>query len=233
MSKDDTIPTSDGAVQIHAIHHASLILTWKGKHIFVDPAPLEEKGNAIPEYRAMPRPDVIIYTHNHYDHYNAGILEAIVTPDTKILAPQEVASEIPKSLLSQVQVLANGDKTSVDGVPVEVVPMYNTTPERMKFHPKGKGNGYILSFDGTRIYIAGDTEESPELAHLPNIEAAFIPMNLPYTETVAAAAKWVKDFKPHIVYPYHFRNADGTLSDMKAFKADVGGVSEVRVLDWY
>lgn len=233
MTKDDKIGTADGAIQIHAVHHASLVLTWKGKHIFVDPAPFDETGDAVAAFKTLPMPDVILYTHGHYDHFNAGVLEAIAAPGTKILAPQEVAAGIPKPLQGKVQVLANGDKTTVDGIPVEAVAMYNTTPEHIKFHPKGRGNGYIVTLGGKRIYIAGDTEEVPELSHLPKIDAAFLPVNQPYTLTVKAAAQWVKDFKPHTVYPYHFRNGDGSKSDLNAFKADVGSVSEVRTLDWY
>lgn len=232
-TRHDTIQTSDGAVEIYAVHHASLVLTYKGKHIFVDPAPVEEKGNAIAEFRALPKPDVIVYTHSHYDHYNAGILEAVLKPETKIVAPADVAQQIPASLRGRVTVMAYGDKAEIDGITVDAVAMYNTTPERSKFHPKGFGNGYILSLGGKRIYIAGDTEETPEIAHLAGIDAAFVPVNLPYTETVEAAARWVKDFKPGVVYPYHFRNGDGSLSDMAAFKAAVGSASDVRVLGWY
>lgn len=233
MNKDDTIATADGAIQIHAVHHASLVLTWKGKHIFVDPAPIDETGDAVAAFKALPPPDVILYTHSHYDHFNASVLQAIVAPDSQVFAPQEVAASVPKQLQAQVHVLANGDKTTADGIPMEAVPAYNTTPDHMKFHPKGKGNGYILTLGGKRIYVAGDTEEAPELAHLPKIDAAFLPVNQPYTLTVEAAAQWVKDFKPHTVYPYHYRNGDGSKSDLSAFKAEVGSASEVRVLDWY
>jgi L-ascorbate metabolism protein UlaG (beta-lactamase superfamily) len=229
----DTIATAKGPIEILAIHHASLMLTWNGKHVLVDPAPLDHSGTPDTSFARLPKPDVIFYTHDHFDHFNPGILEAEAGPDTQIYAPQEVADLVPKPLQSKVHVLANGDKTAVDGIGVEAVPMYNTSPERTKFHPKGKGNGYILTFGDRRIYVAGDTEEAPELAHLPRIDAAFLPMNLPYTETVEAAAHWVKDFKPRIVYPYHFRNGDGSKSDLNAFKADVGGASDVRVLDWY
>ena len=111
--------------------------------------------------------------------------------------------------------------------------MYNTTAEKLKFHPKGLGNGYVLTFGDKRVYIAGDTEETPELAHLPNIDLAFIPANLPYTQTVEAAAKWVKDFRPKMVFPYHYRNQDGTTSDMAAFSTQVGNASLVRLRKWY
>ena len=231
--RQETIATAEGPLEIYAVHHASLLLTFQGKHIFVDPAPVEEKGNAIAEFRALPKPDLILYTHDHYDHFNAGILEAIVGPETVILAPAEVAAAIPSALRPRVQVMANGDKTTALGLPVEATAMYNTTPEHAKFHPKGAGNGYVLGIGGKRIYIAGDTEEVPENAHLGGIDAAFVPMNQPYTMTVAAAAHWVKDFKPALVYPYHYRNADGTQSDLAAFTAAVGGASTVKLLKWY
>lgn len=235
MSKtlQDRIETSDGVVEITAIHHASLYLTHNGKHIFIDPAPMEETGNAIRMFRALPKPDLILYTHSHYDHYNAGVFEAILAPETKIIAPAETLDHIPASLRSRVHVMTYGDKTEALGIAVEAVAMYNATPDRAKFHPKGFGNGYILTIGGKRIYIAGDTEAVPEIAHLAGIEAAFVPVNLPYTMAVGEAAHWVKDFKPHIVYPYHYRNGDGTMSDMAAFKATVGSASDVRVLSWY
>jgi len=232
-SKTDTISTANGPLQIQAIHHASLMLTWNGKHILVDPAPVNEAGDATADFKSLPKPDVIVYTHSHYDHFNTAILGVVAWPGTVIVAPQEVYDAVPLPLQVKVQMMKNGDKITADGIPVEAVPMYNTTPERTKFHPKGLGNGYILTLGGKRIYIAGDTEESPELAHLANIDVAFVPMNLPYTETVEAAAKWVRDFKPRVVYPYHFRNADGTKSDLAAFKKEVGSASDVRVLDWY
>ena len=234
-STDDTIPTANGPVSIHAIHHASLMLTWNGKHVLVDPAPVGEAKGSDPAagYGSLFKPDVIVVTHVHGDHFSVPIIEAVVGKDAVIVAPREVYDAMPVDLKAKTRILKNGDKDVVDAIPIEAVAAYNTTPERTKFHGKGAGNGYILTFGGKRVYIAGDTEETPELAHLAGIDAAFLPMNLPYTETVDAAAKWVKDFKPKITYPYHCRNADGTMSDLGAFKKDVGGASEVRVLSWY
>jgi L-ascorbate metabolism protein UlaG (beta-lactamase superfamily) len=233
QSRDDTIPTADGAVEIHAIHHASMMLTVKGKHILVDPAPFKGPSNDMAEFKALPAADAILYTHTHYDHYDRDILDAVLTPQTEIVAPQEVADVIPAALRPRVHVMANGDKGTIAGFPLEAMPMHNTTPERMGFHPTGKGNGYILTIGGKRIYIAGDTEEAPELKHLANIDVAFVPVNLPYTMSVDAAAQWIKDFKPRVVYPYHFRNADGSPSNMAALKAAVGPASDVRILKWY
>ena len=233
---DDTIATAKGALEIHAIHHASLLLIWNGKHVLVDPAPVSggpKEVDVTAPYKALPKPDLIVITHIHGDHFNVPILEAVAGPNTSIAAPQSVYDAMPADLKAKTKVMKNGDSNVMDAIPVEAVPAYNTSPDRMKFHSQGLGNGYVLVFGGKRIYIAGDTEETPELAHLPNIDVAFLPMNAPYTETVEAAAKWVKDFKPRIVYPYHYHNSDGTLSDVAAFKTQVGDASDVRLLNWY
>ncbi len=218
------------------IHHATLRLDWKDQHILIDPAPLDgAQGDAITApYKAMPQPGFILITHIHGDHFNVPILQAIAGPDTVIVAPQNVRDAMPADLQAKTRVMKNGDKGMLGPVGVEAVAMYNTTPARLNFHPKGVGNGYVLTFAGKRIYVAGDTEETPELEHLANIEIAFIPINLPYTEDVAAAAKWVKDFKPKFVFPYHYRNGDGTTSDMVAFLSQVGNASIVRLRNrWY
>ena len=233
QSADDTVATSKGALEIHAIHHASLMLSWNGKHVLVDPAPVSDAGDPTAGYAQLPKPDAIVITHIHGDHFSVPVLEAVAGVKTVIVAPQNVYDAMPADLKAKTRVIKNGERETVDSIPIEAVPAYNTTPERMKFHPKGNGNGYVLGFGDKRIYIAGDTEETPELSKLPHIDIAFIPMNLPYTETVEAAAKWVKDFKPGVVYPYHYHNADGTLSDVAVFKSQVGSASDVRLLKWY
>ena len=230
---DDSIATDSGPLVVHPIHHASLMLTWNGKHVLADPAPVDKDKDPTTPYRALPAPDLIVVTHIHGDHFNVPILEAVAGAATVILAPQDVYDAMPADLKSKTKVMKNGDRLVADSIPVEAVAMYNTTSERMKFHPKGLGNGYILTIGVDRIYIAGDTEEAPELAHLANIDVAFVPMNLPFTETVDAAAKWVRDFKPKIVYPYHYHNSDGSLSDLNEFKTLVGDASDVRLRDWY
>jgi L-ascorbate metabolism protein UlaG (beta-lactamase superfamily) len=144
-----------------------------------------------------------------------------------------VRDAMPAALQAKVRVMKNGDTGALGAIPIEAVAMYNTTPARLNFHPKGLGNGYVLTLGDKRIYIAGDTEETPELAHLSAIDVAFIPVNLPYTQTVEAAAKWVKDFKPKFVFPYHYSNQDGTTSDMAAFETQVGNASIVRLRKWY
>ncbi len=235
LAQDDQLATADGPLIIHPIHHASIMLTWNGKRILIDPAPDQgaPKGtDPTAEYKSMPAPDLILITHIHGDHFNVPILQAVSAKAT-IVVPQNVHDAMPADLQARAKVMTNGESATVDGIAITAEPMYNTTKDRLKFHPEGLGNGYVLALGGKRIYIAGDTEEDPTLAHLANIDVAFIPMNLPYTQTVQAAADWVKDFKPKIVYPYHYRNGDGSHSDVEKFKTLVGGASDVRLRDWY
>lgn len=235
VAGSDHISTSSGVVDIVPIHHASLMLTYRDQHILIDPAPLDgAQGNAVTApYKAMPQPDFILVTHIHGDHFNVPILEAVAGPKTVIVAPQNVHDAMPSDLQAKTKVMKNGERSTLGTIPVEAVAMYNITPARLGFHPKGQGNGYVMTFGDKRIYVAGDTEEVPELRRLPKIDVAFIPVNLPYTEDVAAAAKWVKDFKPRMVFPYHYRNGDGTTSDMAAFSIAVGNASLVRLRKWY
>ena len=137
---------------------------------------------------------------------------------------------MPENLRKQTTALANGETKSLHEIKIEAVPMYNLTPERLKFHNKGRGNGYVLTLGGKRVYISGDTEDIPEMRALKNIDIAFVCMNLPYTMDVNQAAGAVREFRPRIVYPYHYRG-----SDVEKFKSLVGndrGV-EVRLRDWY
>jgi L-ascorbate metabolism protein UlaG (beta-lactamase superfamily) len=231
----DTLPTSHGEdLTIQPVHHASLMLSWDGKRVLVDPAPLGQDLNAaIGEFKVLLTPDIILITHIHGDHFSAPLLQAVSGSNTTIIAPQNVYDAMPADLKAKTHVLANGANTAVDEIAIDAVPMYNTTAARADFHPKGVGNGYIVTLGGKRVYVAGDTEEGPPLAHLPHIYVAFIPMNLPYTETVQAAAKWVRDFHPQYVYPYHYRNMDGTFANLQQFKKLVGHASHVELRAWY
>lgn len=220
----DAVATSQGDLIIHPVNHATFVMQWQGKLFYVDPVGGAER------FTGLPAPQVIFVTDIHGDHLNADTLKAIVQADTVIIAPQAVKDMLPAELQAVTQVLANGATTSVAGVGVEAIPMYNLTADRLQYHTKGRGNGYVLTMGGKRIYIAGDTEDIPEMRMLRDIEVAFIPMNLPFTMTVEQAADAVREFKPKIVYPYHFRG-----SDMDTFTRLVGtdaGV-EVRVRNWY
>ena len=217
----DKIATRDGDLVVHPINHATFAMAWKDKTIYVDPV------GGGKRFDGLPKPDLILVTDIHGDHLDAGTLEAIGGSAT-IVAPAAVAEKLPEKL--QTTVLANGETKSVAGVSIEAVPMYNLTADRLKFHTKGRGNGYVVVLGGKRVYISGDTEDIPEMRALKNIDMAFVCMNLPYTMTVEQAAGAVREFKPKIVYPYHYRG-----SDTEKFKQLVGNDSgvEVRLRDWY
>jgi L-ascorbate metabolism protein UlaG (beta-lactamase superfamily) len=220
----DAFPTSRGDLIVHPVNHASFLMSWAGKTLYVDPV-----GGTAP-YEGLPAPDVVFLTDIHSDHLSADTLTALVKAGTVIVAPQAVHDALPEGPRGATQVLTNGGTLTVADIRVEAMPMYNLTPERLKFHEKGRGNGYVLTLGGERVYIAGDTEDIPEMRQLRDIDVAFVPMNLPYTMTVAQAADAVREFKPKVVYPYHSRG-----SDLNEFTRLVGtdvGV-EVRVRAWY
>jgi len=220
----DHIATADGDLIIHPINHASFVMGWKDKTIYVDPV---GGGN---RFDGLPKPDLILVTDIHGDHQNNETLEAVTGDKTAIVAPSAVAEKLPEKSRNQTVVLANGETKSVAGISVEAVPMYNLTAERLKYHDKGRGNGYVVTLGGKRVYISGDTEDIPEMRALKNIDVAFVCMNLPYTMTEEQAASAVREFKPKIVYPYHYRG-----SDTGRFQKLVGSDSgvEVRLRDWY
>lgn len=228
---DNVVATSMGDLVIHPIHHASMMLEWNGMNILVDPAPppggVPEGVDATAEFTALPEPDLILVTDIHGDHLSADVLSA-VSGAAPIVAPQAVADELPEALQVMTQVVANGETVNVQGVEIEAVPMYNLTEDRLMYHDPGRGNGYVLNLGDTRVYIAGDTEDIPEMRALTDIGVAFVPMNLPYTMTPEQAADAVAEFQPTIVYPYHYG-----MSDLNVFVANVGDASEVRLLDWY
>lgn len=216
----DTFQTSAGPVVITPIHHASLTLQAGGKLIYVDPSP-----EAL--FAGRPKADLILITDIHGDHMDSGAVADLKKTGTKIVAPPAVAKTI-----TEAQPLSNGQATTWNGWRIEAIPMYNLTrgPQPGKFyHDKGRGDGYVLTYGGKRFYIAGDTEGTPEMRSLRNIDVAFVPMNLPYTMTPDEAADAVKAFHPAIVYPYHYRG-----SDTKQFAADLSGTGiDVRLRDWY
>lgn len=228
---DNVIATSMGDLTIHPIHHASMILEWNGMNILVDPAPppggVPEGVDPTAEFTALPEPDLILVTDIHGDHLNADVLSA-VSGAAPIVAPQAVADELPEALQVMTQVVANGETANVQGIEIEAVPMYNITEDRLMYHTPGRGNGYVLNLGDTRVYIAGDTEDIPEMRALTDIDVAFLPMNLPYTMTPEQAADAVVEFQPTVVYPYHYG-----MSDLNVFVANVGDASDVRLLEWY
>lgn len=233
LTGDHVKAVSGGEIVIHPMTHATFAMSWNDKVIYVDPgtAPgVDPSTDAAAPFQGLPPVDLILVTDIHFDHFNAPALVKLSAGKAKIVAPQAVIDQMPEELKARTTVVANGQTITIEGISVEGVPMYNLTPERLKFHDKGRGNGYIVTLGGTRLYIAGDTEATPEMKALKNIDVAFIPMNLPYTMTPEQAAEGVLAFKPAIVYPYHYGQ-----SDLSVFAGLVGADKsiEIRQRDWY
>ena len=222
------------AIGITPISHATMVLEWEGTTIYVDPV-----GGAE-AFAGQPKADIILITDIHGDHFDMKTLSAVAAAGTSIIAPKAVAEKIDKELQAQVTVLDNGNTTKIKGIDnlsFEAIPMYNLREEALKFHTKGRGNGYVIDDGNQRVYISGDTEDIPEMRALENIDMAFVCMNLPYTMTVESAASAVVDFRPKKIFPYHYRGTEG-LSDMARFKeliqkSSVSEEIEVVQLDWY
>jgi len=221
MAAPDTIKGSGGDITIQTITHAALQLKYGNQVITVDPTAM---GG---DYAALPKADIILITDIHGDHLDPATIAKASKATTVVVIPGAAAAQVKGGT-----VIANGEKKTVSGVAIEAVAMYNLVrgPSAGQFyHTKGRGNGYIVTLGGKRIYLAGDTECTPEMMALKNIDVAFIPMNLPYTMTPNEAAECVKAFKPKIVYPYHYMG-----TDVNQFAAELKGSGvEVRLRDWY
>lgn len=229
FSDPDFITTSSGTIEIQPVLHSSFILKWNKNTIYVDPY----KDMSI--YKKHQPPTIIVITDIHGDHLNQKTLDEIVTDETIIIAPIAVKNLLSDELKAKTIVLNNGEQKHISGISFEAIPMYNLPEDNQSRHVKGRGNGYIITFAKTRIYISGDTEDIPEMRALKNIDVAFVCMNLPYTMDLHTAADAVLDFNPKIVYPYHFRGKDG-YSDIETFKALVFEKNteiEVRNRIWY
>ena len=196
----DVIKTTAGDLGVTFIGHSSLYFTFNGKVIYNDPA--GETG----VYKLLPKADLILVSHDHFDHFDSDIIATLSTPKTRIVLTETCARKLGRGT-----VLKNGDKTTIDGIAIEAVPAYNIIHLRapgQPFHPRGSGNGYIVTFGDKRVYLAGDTENIPEMKTLEKIDIAFLPMNLPYTMTPEMVADIARMIKPSILYPYHFGNTD-------------------------
>ena len=216
----DVIPATGGNITIVPVYHGSLQVLYANHVIDVDPA-------APANFTGLRAPDIILVTDIHEDHLDPALVGRLRTPMTAIIAPSAAAGQLMGST-----VMANGDTKSVMGLSIQAVPMYNIVrgPSAGElFHTKGRGNGYIVTLGGKRLYFAGDTECIPEMRTLTNIDVAFIPMILPYTMPPSEAAECVKAFKPKIVYPYHYQGAN-----LNEFADALKGTGiEVRLREWY
>lgn len=192
--QEDVIKTSGDDLRITFIGHGTLMLSYAAKVIHIDPVSM------YADYTTLPKADLVLVTHEHGDHLDAKAIDAARTTNTVIACNAASAKSISGAI-----VMKNGDTQTLAGIAVEAVPAYN--PEK-QFHPKGNGNGYILTFADTRVYVAGDTENVPEMKELKGIDVAFLPMNLPFTMTPEQVADAAKAMKPKVLYPYHFGNTD-------------------------
>ncbi|MGB7575594.1 MAG: MBL fold metallo-hydrolase [Thermodesulfobacteriota bacterium] len=196
----DVIKTSAGDLKITFVGHGTLMFNFGGKVIHVDPF------SALADYNLLPKADLILLTHEHRDHLDLKALNTVRKEKTVVVLTETCAKQVQGGI-----VMMNGDVKTVEGLKIEAVPAYNIVHKRdtgQPFHPKGVGNGYIISFGDKRVYVAGDTENIPEMKGLKNIDIAFLPMNLPYTMTPEMVAEGAKAFKPKILYPYHFGETD-------------------------
>lgn len=211
--------TSAGTLKITTVQHASFLMEAGGQVVYVDPA----QGS----FDGLPQADLILLTDIHGDHLDAGMIAKVRKAGTQIVAPSAVAKTVTGAV-----VVNNGESKTIGAWKIDAVPMYNLKrgpSAGQLFHDKGRGNGYIVTYGGMRIYIAGDTEGIPEMRALKNIDVAFVPMNLPYTMPPEEAAEAVKAFHPKVVYPYHYQG-----SDLKVFESALAGSGvEVRIRNWY
>jgi L-ascorbate metabolism protein UlaG (beta-lactamase superfamily) len=198
--QSDTYQTGNRTLEITFIGHGTLMLTWGEVVVHVDPVGREA------DYTKLPEADLIVVTHEHGDHLDADVIQTISKEGTKLVYTALCAEKVPGGT-----VMANDDRREECGIGVEAVPAYNLVHMRRggtPYHPKGNGNGYVLTFGDLRVYVAGDTENTPEMKALEDIDIAFLPMNLPYTMTPEMVADAARAFRPRILYPYHYGNTD-------------------------
>jgi L-ascorbate metabolism protein UlaG (beta-lactamase superfamily) len=196
----DVISTSAGDLTITFLGHGTLMMAFGGKTIHVDPF------GQVADYTQLPKADLVLITHEHFDHLDQDALASVRTDETTIVLTEICSKQVEGGI-----VMRNGDAQTVDGIPIEAVPAYNSAhkrPDGQPFHPPGDGNGYVMTFGDKRVYVGGDTENIPEMKDLQDIDCAFLPMNLPYTMTPEMVADTAKAFQPKVVYPYHFGSTD-------------------------
>lgn len=217
--------------KITAIDHASAVVEWDEVTVFVDPV-----GDQS-QYLAYGSPDIVVITHIHPDHLSVDTMVGMLERDTVVLAPQSVIDEVPSMISNNVTTpFVAGSTQEVGGITFTAVPAYNIRPEAQQFHPKERGDiGVVMEVDGTRVYFSGDSEGTPEMRALENIDTAFVAMNLPFTMSVQDAAAAVAEFSPRVVIPYHYRGRDG-LSDLDEFERlldELNSSVQVERMEWY
>ena len=196
----DVLESATGDLVVTFLGHGSLMIEFNDQVIQVDP------WSKLADYANLPKADLVLITHHHRDHLDASALNKTGKPSTKVIIIELCRPEVPAGL-----VMKNGETRTVDGIGIMALPAYNLLHKRDNgefYHPRGEGNGYLLTIKGTRLYIAGDTENIPEMKELRDIDYAFLPMNLPYTMTPEMVADAVRAFRPRVLYPYHYGETD-------------------------
>lgn len=220
--EEDIIKTSNGDLKITFIGHGTLMFTFGGKVIHVDPV------GRYADYTTMPKADIILVTHEHGDHLDSKVIDIIRKEKTDLVLTEKCTEKVKGGTI-----MKNGDVKTIQELKIEAVPAYNIVHKRESgepFHPEGHGNGYLITFSDKRVYIAGDTENTPEMKALKDIFIAFLPMNLPYTMTPEMVADAAKAFKPKILYPYHYGRTDTSkivelLKDIKEIEVRIRKLS--------
>jgi L-ascorbate metabolism protein UlaG (beta-lactamase superfamily) len=219
----DVIKTSAGDLEMSFVGHGTLMFKFDRKVIHIDPTMREA------DYATMPDADLILVTHQHGDHLDLTAIHHILKEDTRVVMTQTCMEQLEDF---KATVMRNGDTETILGVGIQAIPAYNIKHLRSNgapYHPKGEGNGYILTFGTTNVLIGGDTENTPEIKGLkPHIDVAFLPMNLPYTMTPEMVADAAKAFRPDILYPYHYGNTNP--QELVELLKDEEGI-EVRIRD--
>jgi L-ascorbate metabolism protein UlaG (beta-lactamase superfamily) len=193
----DTIRTQKGTIVLHPFGHGSLMIEYRNVRVYIDPF------SKVADYTKMPKADIILITHEHQDHLDPATIHLLSTAKTQI-----ILNKSSRDVLGEGTAMSNGEIRNIGDIKIKAVPAYNTTPGRESMHPKGRDNGYVVTLVGKHIYIAGDTEDIPEMKNLGEIDIAFLPMNQPYTMTPEQVARAAQMVKPKILYPYHFGDTD-------------------------
>lgn len=211
----DEIVVGKDTVRVGLLGHSSLSIEWNGVRIQVDPV------SEFARYESLPKADIVLVTHEHYDHLDVAAISAVASPMTEFVMNAGAAAKFGKG-----RILRNGERLETKGVRIEAVPAYNSTSGRDRFHPKGRDNGYVLTLGSARIYIGGDTEDIPEMADLKDVDVAFLPANQPYTMTPEQLARAAGIVRPRILYPYHLGETD--LVHLRSVLSKLDGI-DVRV----
>jgi len=228
----DAIPADGGAIQVTPIMHTGVQIEYAGKVIQVDPLSKYDGKEIeyVGKFDALKPADLILISDVGADNFDVDEIAKIRKPEAPVVMPAAVAAQAGSKIAAPTTTMANGDMTTVAGIGIQALPMYNVQhgpkPGEV-YHPKGRGNGYILTLGGKRLYFMGDTECTPEVLAVKNIDVAFVPMNMPYTMTPADAVQCVITLQPKIAYPYHY---EGQRRDETLFRAFLKGTPvEVRI----